>query len=125
MSTLEETYKVATGFYKQGLYQKARPLFKSLVEKKPELEPGWRGLASTLQMLSQWEEAVLSWKISSYLARKDPLPLLHTAECLWHLNHKERALSALVEAKQRASHLSEEAEVSQNIELLMDLIQKG
>ena len=121
--SFKNTYLSAQSFYSQGLYDKARPLFEKLCKEKPAQEECWRGLASSLQMLEQWEEALLSWKISSFLAVKDPLPLFHTAECFFHMNHKEGASSALFEAKERASLLNGQEEVLTNIHLLKQLIE--
>ena len=122
-NTFKDTYLSAQAFYNQGLYDKACPLFEELCKQKPSQEECWRGLASSLQMLKKWEEAILSWKISSFLAVKDPLPLFHTAECFFHMNEKEGASSALFEAKERASSLQGQEEVLTNIHLLTRLME--
>jgi tetratricopeptide (TPR) repeat protein len=120
--SFKDTYISAQSFYNQGCYAQARPLFEKLCKETPSREECWRGLASSLQMLEQWEEALVSWKISSFLAIKDPLPLFHTAECFYQMNHKEGAVGALFEARQRASLLSGQEDVLSDIQLLTNLI---
>ena len=120
--SFKDTYSTAQSFYKSGHYAKAMPLFEKLCKQEPAQEECWRGLASSLQMLKMWEEALVSWKISSFLAVKDPLPLFHTAECFFHMNHKEGAVGALFEAGQRASLLSGQEEVLSSIHLLRQLV---
>ncbi len=121
-TSFQDRYISAQSFYQQGCYAQAMPLFEGLCKENPSQEECWRGLASSLQMLEQWEEALLSWKISSFLAVKDPLPLFHTAECFFHMNHKEGAVGALFEARQRASLLPKQEAILDNIQLLSQLV---
>lgn len=98
---LETLYSSAYHFYNQGSYVKASDLFMQLTLSNPYEETYWRGLASTYQMQSLWNEALHAWSLCAILKENDPLPHYHAAECLYSQQEMEDALKALTQARLR------------------------
>ena len=97
----ETLYSSGYHFYAQGNYEKASDLFLQLTLSDPYEESYWRGLASSYQMQSKWDEALHAWALCALLKEDDPLPHYHAAECLFSKKEKEETQKALMQAKLR------------------------
>ena len=113
----------AVTFYQQKNYALSEPLFTQLCLSNPFQEAFWRGLASSLQMLSKWKEALHAWCIVALLQDQDPLPHFHAAECFYLLNEKEETRKALLQAEKRIEGAKDPETVKNNINLLKTLLQ--
>lgn len=94
-------YAAAYAFYEAGDYEKAAELFTALTQSAPFEQAHWRGLASTRQMLSSYEEALHAWSIVALLNHEDPYVHFHAAECLISLGNSQEAAKALDMAEGR------------------------
>lgn len=97
----ETLYSSGYHFYAQGSFEKASDLFLQLILCEPYEENYWRGLASSYQMQSKWDEALHAWALCALLKEEDPLPHYHAAECLFSKKEKEETQKALRQAKLR------------------------
>ena len=117
-------YMSAFTFYQQKNYSLAEPLFSQLCVSNP-LEPSfWRGLASSLQMLGRYKEALKSWCVVALLQEQDPSPHFHAAECFFLLEEKEEARKALMQAEQRLENAENSESLKENIALLKTMLHK-
>ena len=98
---VELLYAMAFGLYEGGDYTGAKPLFRQLVVSKPLTQKHWVGLASTLQMEKNYEEALTAWSMAALMERNDPSPHFHAAECLFSMGQTDEARKALNEVKKR------------------------
>ncbi len=110
-------------FYQQKNYALAEPLFTQLCLSNPFEEAFWRGLASSLQMLNRWKEALHAWCIVALLKDTDPLPHFHAAECFFLLKEKEETRKALIQAEKRLEGAKDLETLKDNITLLKTLLQ--
>lgn len=110
-------YQAAFSFYNQGDYQKAIELFTQLVVIDAFDEANWRGLASSHQMMGNYQDAIQAWALVAILNPKDPYAHFHAAECLLSLNEKEEALKALKCAEKN----TQDGSLRTKIELLKKL----
>lgn len=115
-------YLSAFTFYQQKNFALAEPLFTQLCLSNPFEESFWRGLASSLQMISKWKESLQAWCIVALLQDQDPLPHFHAAECFFLLKEKEEAEKALVQAEKRFSGAKDIETLKNNICLLKTLL---
>jgi type III secretion system low calcium response chaperone LcrH/SycD len=91
----EKTYSAAYSLYQQGDYQAATQLFRALVFSDAFNESYWRGLASSHQMQTEFQEALQAWALVALLSQHDPYPHFHAAECLLSLKELEEGQKAL------------------------------
>ena len=92
---LEMLYSLAYSLYESGDYEKARVVFQRLVLCASYDLSFWKGLASSLQMLKCYDDALSAWAVLSLMDNKDPLYHLHAAECYASLGNSEEAQKAL------------------------------
>jgi type III secretion system low calcium response chaperone LcrH/SycD len=118
-------YVSAFTFYQQKNYALAEPLFSQLCVSNPLAESFWRGLASSLQMLSRFKEALNAWCIVALLKENDPSPHFHAAECFFLLKEKEETRKALVQAEKRLHNAEDQETLKENIALLKTMMLKG
>lgn len=109
-------YAAASSSYEAGDYEKASLLFMSLTQSEPFEEAHWRGLASSRQMLLDYESALHAWGIVALFNEEDPWVHFHAAECLLSLGQKAEARKALDMADVRLK--SHEEDLRDKIELL-------
>lgn len=109
-------YAAATSSYEAGDYEKASLLFHSLTQSAPFEEVHWRGLASSKQMLLDYEASLHAWSIVFLLNEQDPWVHFHAAECLLSLGQNTDARKALDMADARSKENDEE--LRNKIELL-------
>ena len=88
-------YGAAFEFYENGNYREATKLFTQLVLTDPYSENYWRGLASSKQMVKDYQASLHGWSMVALFQENDPLPHFHAAECCLALDDKEDALKAL------------------------------
>ncbi len=110
-------YAAAYSCYEAGDYEKAIQLFTVLTQSAPFEQAHWRGLASTRQMLSDYEAALHAWSIVALLNEQDPFVHFHAAECLISLGDSHEAEKALDMAEARLDS-STHGELKNKIELL-------
>lgn len=115
-------YLSAFTYYQQKSYALAEPLFTQLCLCNPFEESFWRGLASSLQMLDKWKEALHAWCIVALLKDTDPTPHFHAAECFYLLKEKEETKKALVQAEKRLEGAKNPEELKDSMILLKTLL---
>ncbi len=115
-------YTSAFTFYQQKSFEQSQNLFLQLCMTNPFEETFWRGLASSLQMLSRWKEALHAWCISALLSDHDPLPHFHAAECFFSLNDSEEASKAILQAEKRLDAHPDKEGLQTKIGLLKQLL---
>jgi type III secretion system low calcium response chaperone LcrH/SycD len=113
----------AITFYQQKNYALAEPLFTQLCMSNPFEASFWRGLASSLQMLTKWKEALQAWCIVALLQDNDPLPHFHAAECFFLLKEKEETKKAILQAEKRVEAAKDPESLKNNITMLKTLLQ--
>lgn len=109
-------YAAASSSYEAGDYEKAALLFASLAQSAPFEEAHWRGVASSRQMLLDYESALHAWSIVALFNEEDPWVHFHAAECLLSLGQKGEAAKALDMADVRLKDQMED--LRDKIELL-------
>jgi type III secretion system low calcium response chaperone LcrH/SycD len=114
----ENIYSLAYGSYASGNFSQASALFTSLALTNPLEERYWRGLASSKQMETRYEEALKAWSVTALLDSSDPLPHFHAAECLTSLKDKEEALKALTMAESLVNGATELQEKIQVLKMI-------
>lgn len=92
---LEMLYSLAYSLYEAGDYEKARVVFQRLVLCASYDLSFWKGLASSLQMLKSYDDALSAWAVLTLMDAEDPLYHLHAAECYASLGNSEEAQKAL------------------------------
>jgi type III secretion system low calcium response chaperone LcrH/SycD len=92
---MEVIYFSAHGYYENGKYEKAAPLFQFLCVYD-HLNPKWfMGLGATLQMMRNYEEAVKSYGYATILDMENPAPQYNAGYCLALTGKKDAARLAL------------------------------
>jgi type III secretion system low calcium response chaperone LcrH/SycD len=109
-------YAAASASYEAGDYEKASLLFSSLTQSAPFEEAHWRGLASSKQMLLDYEAALHAWSIVALFNEQDPWIHFHAAECLLSVGQNSEARKALDMADARLK--DDDEELRDKIELL-------
>lgn len=95
---IQTLYVSAFQFYQQGNYTKALDLFLQLTTNCPYEPNFWKGLASTYQMQSLYDEALHAWALYALLEPQDPYAHYHAAECLFAKSDKKESSIALNKA---------------------------
>ncbi|HPE85288.1 MAG: SycD/LcrH family type III secretion system chaperone [Chlamydiia bacterium] len=117
---LSVLYSLAFGLYQNGDYEKASEIFQQLVFSKPFEPKHWQGLASVLQMQSNYQNALQAWTMAAMMLDTAE-PHFHAAECLTSLGNKEQAHIALVEAEKRLTQSTADADLKAKIEVLKNV----
>ena len=104
----EAVYALAHSLYSQGRFDDAMRLFAFLTASSPYEKRFANALASSMQMLKMYKQAIEYYSVASVMDLTDPMPTFHTAECLMALSHYPEARQAL-ELVQRQSQTPERA----------------
>lgn len=118
---LEAIYALGHSLYNQEHYSDALKCFAFLVANVQTDKRFMSALASSLQMLKRYEEAMQYHCMTTLMDVEDPRPLLHTAECFIGMGKVQEAQEALQEVLHQ---YPDEAwhEVRQRSEVLLQLI---
>lgn len=100
----EGLYLLAHRHYGVGDYPEAHKLFALLAMAAPADPRGHMGLAACLQMQQEHERAVRHYFLASVLDLTDPVPVVHSAECLMALGRTADAAKALNCAQQQLAN---------------------
>lgn len=100
---LEHIYAFAYCLYEKQKYVEASYFFRVLATLEPENIKFWKGLASSLQMQNNFEEALNCYLAALCLPNcKDPTIYVHVADCYFSQQKKEQGLMALNSAERLA-----------------------
>lgn len=99
----EAVYALGHSLYMQEQYLSASKYFSFLVAHIQTEKRYVNALASSLQMLGRYEEAVQYYCMASIMDIDDPLTTFHTAECFIALKQYEQAEEALSLLLQQAT----------------------
>ena len=91
----EALYAFAFDAYTCENYSEGIRLFKYLTATSSLTSKYWKGLASCLQLTSQFQEALNCWSMVVLLEETDPMPHFHAAQCFIALNNQEDAMKAI------------------------------
>ena len=91
----EAVYALGHNFYSQARYLDALKAFSFLVMNNPLERRFSNAMASSLQMLKQYDNAIGFYSLASFMDIADPRPTFHTAECMIALKRMDQAVEAL------------------------------
>lgn len=91
----EALYALGYNLYGQGRYDEARKVFDYLVLHNQFETRFIIGLGAALQMLQRYDEAITTFGAAALLDFDDPVPVLHSCECLLALGRTEEAADGL------------------------------
>lgn len=120
---LEAMYAMGHSLYNQAHYVDALKCFAFLVGLVQTEVRFLSALASTLQMLKRYEEAMQYHCLATLLDVDNPLPLFHTAECFIGMGQLAPAREALQELLGQFPE-TDWQEVRQRSEVLLQLIRQ-
>jgi len=101
-------YSLGFNLYQREDYATSKQIFQRLVLSRPYEKKFWMALGACHQMTRQFEEALESWAMASFIDHDDPLPHFHATECYLALEILDEAYLALDAAKQRLRSGDEE-----------------
>jgi|688.fasta_scaffold20241_6 type III secretion system low calcium response chaperone LcrH/SycD len=107
--SVEALYSLAYMHYKQGKYQEAVGLFRLLTMSSIKSKKHWMGLAASLQMLKQYQEAVRAYEMAAALDPTDPYIHIYAADCFFAQTMVQEGLFAL-DCAERAMEVEKKAE---------------
>lgn len=98
----EAIYGQAYLLYNTGRYREAAEIFRVLITVN-STEPKYMvGLAACFHMLKEYDAAISTYMICTFLDPQNPLPHFHLSDCYLQLNDTLSAKVALKEAINRA-----------------------
>lgn len=98
----EAIYGQAYLLYNTGRYREAADIFRVLITLN-STEPKYMvGLAACFHMLKEYEAAISTYTICSFLDPQNPVPHFHLSDCFIELKDPLSAKAALLEAIQKA-----------------------
>lgn len=100
--TTKSLYAMAYRFYENGKYLDAIHFFKLLTCLAAYDSKNWMGLGASYQLLKQHDQALQPYAIAAMLAKDDPAPHFHAAECFFTLRQNANGMKALDSAEQLA-----------------------
>ena len=92
---MQGIYAVAHDLYQRARYEEARKLFTYLMALDHHETLYMGAVASCLQMLERYDEAIEYYSLASVYCLDDPRPTFHTAECLLAQGRTGEAREAL------------------------------
>lgn len=98
----EVVYLLGHSLYSQGRYHDAVKAFSFLVMHNHLERRYISAFASSLQMVERYEDALCYYSVASMLDLSDPVPTLHSAECLLALGRLDDAQQAIDMVLQQA-----------------------
>lgn len=120
---LEAIYSVARQLYAQARYRDARKLFELLMKLNHLEGRYFMAYAACLQMLKQYEPALLYYTMATAFDLSDPKPTFHSCECLIALGRVPEAcegLDIVIEQSDQPAH----ANLRQRAQALRALIEQ-
>lgn len=114
----EGLYFMAHRHYQVHEYQEARKLFALMSIGAPGDARGHMGLGACLQMEGEHERACRHYFLASLLDLADPVPAIHSAECLIVMGRHADAAKALTHALTQASGKPEHQSLVSRIQSL-------
>jgi tetratricopeptide (TPR) repeat protein len=98
---IQSMYAYGSAHYNSGSWEEAAKIFSFLCARRPLESNFWFALGATLQAAGNFQDALGSWAMSSLLAKEDPYPHFHAAECCFSLQLIQDAAKALAESETR------------------------
>ncbi len=102
-SDIDALYSHAYTLYGVGSVSDSRVLFEQLTTLQPLSERMWMGLAASLQVEKNYDEAIRAWDMVTVLKSHDAMPYIHIAECYFCCGKPALGLKALKAAKKHAT----------------------
>jgi type III secretion system low calcium response chaperone LcrH/SycD len=97
---MEAMYVVAYNYYKNKKFDTAAKNFAMLMLFDPMEYKYCLGVASSLYMMGEYDNAVMCYFFCTGLDQNQPAPFLHMAECFLQMGIKEDAVEPLEKAIQ-------------------------
>jgi type III secretion system low calcium response chaperone LcrH/SycD len=119
---LEAVYAVAHNHYQQAKFDTALQIFQFLTMTKSDNLKYWKGLASTYQMLKQYNEAIVAYSFCAYLDFTDPEVPYHAGQCYLALGDLKHAEIAFNGASFMAGNDKKHAEIKKHADLFIKTI---
>ena len=120
----EVVYALGHNLYSQGRYLDAMKAFSFLVMHNQFERRFYTAMASSLQMLKMYNDAIQFYSMASVMDLSDPLPTYHTAECMIPLGMYIEARQALELVIQQSQTKEFEA-LLERAETMLALLKKG
>lgn len=120
----EVVYTLGHNLYNQGRYLDAMKTFSFLVMHNQFERRFYNAMASSLQMLNMYKDAIQFYSMASIMDLTDPKPTYHTAECMIPLGMYAEARQALDLVIQQ-SKSPEHAALLERAEALLHMVDKS
>jgi type III secretion system low calcium response chaperone LcrH/SycD len=117
---MEALYSVTYNIYMAGKYQDAARMFGLLGMLDPTDYRFIFGAASSTQMLGQYVLAAMQFQLAAAMDPENPVPMLHTAECLLAVKDRKGAKRALEYVMERSEGKQEYAAIRARAETIME-----
>lgn len=99
---IEGIYAQAYNFYQTGRYNDALQIFRLLVVLNPGEMKYALGIAASLHMMKEYQEAVEAYTLCSVLDPLNPVPHYHMSDCFVGMRDRHSAKIALETAIRKA-----------------------
>ncbi len=100
----KELYDLGYHFYQSGKYPEATHFFTILTDIDSENPKNWIGLAASLQMEKNYDEAILAYSTAAFLDTNNPEIFFHAANCCFSLDLVSEGIMALDTAEEIAKN---------------------
>lgn len=119
---LSRLYSKAKQLYDAGKFDEARTLFSTLVLLDPQVPAFLYGLASTLLMMKDYDNAVEVFLEYAGIMQEDPLPYFFAAECYEKKQDTVSTMIALQTVINRAGDRPQYKEIKNRAILVLDAL---
>ncbi|MBA3603065.1 MAG: tetratricopeptide repeat protein [Parachlamydiaceae bacterium] len=102
--SVKELYDFGYHFYENGKYPEATHFFTVLTDIDAENSKNWIGLAASLQMQKNYDEAILAYSNAAFLDTNNPEIFFHAANCCFSLDLVSEGIMALDTAEKIAKN---------------------
>jgi type III secretion system low calcium response chaperone LcrH/SycD len=100
----QELYDFGYHYYENGKYPEATDFFTVLTDIDSENPKSWIGLAASLQMQKDYNEAILAYSNAAFLDPNNPEIFFHAANCCFSLDLVSEGINALDTAEEIAKN---------------------
>ena len=104
---IENVYAHAYQLYNSGKYTEAGYLFRLLMVLEPTEVKHYIGLAATMHMQKEFENAVRVYAIAGIVDPDNPIPYFHASDCYIQMRDKASAIIMLDMAVQKSKNKPE------------------
>jgi len=123
--SMEAIYMVAYNLYNGAKYDEAEKVFRLLSMLNHFEKRYWTGLGACREMQKKYDDALKAFGFLVLLDMEDPMPQLLCAKCFMALGKVDDAMGALVACIHYCGAKPEHADLKQQAEGLLELMNKA